>query len=241
MFNHLILIFVCLTVFTSSFTCEDMSSNTGEKEEKKYEPTKSNVISNDIKSNLKTIKVISVLHPYFPAKRLKKWEMILEQEDLDYLFDVLNLPHIQMLRENANRFTLKLYSVLLQIKQTSIYLLEIKDEKIEGTLPYNEINGIYIDRGDEFHGRKSYININSSEDKQWLLYSPSNPNRWNIHRHDPELKEKSSVLLKYAWIVSDKMDSLLSNNLQWSHYVGLINDKPAHWNKLTLSIKCLNK
>ena len=135
--------------------------------------------------NTSLIDVICKLSPYIPKNRISKWRAHLNQEDLDYLIDLMVIEDKAV---TLPRFSTRLYGELLRIRILPLVQMKIesKDEDHEkGQIQVRRAyEGTYIDIGDKVNGKRAFIQVSGrggiKDLQQKIIYS-GNDNKWRIY------------------------------------------------------------
>ena len=161
------------------------------------------------------IHLIAKKWSYMTQTRLRKWNSMIKLQDLDFIIDLLELPDKALFDQN-NKFPMKLYGILLDIKST-LPIIEIKfKSKTKGGIPKSKIEGYYIDCGKIINDQRVFLHINGggmNDGKgQFVIYQlPSK--KWAIHNINGTKKG-------YYWITCDESGRKVPDipKLTWLYY-----------------------
>eukprot|EP01084_Bolivina_argentea_P301560 520286_1 len=177
------------------------------------------------------IDVICKLSSYIPKCRISKWSTNLAKEDLDYLIDLLIIPHNAL---GLSRFSTRLYGELLRIRQLPIIQMKIisTESDIKDEITSRKAwEGSYIDIGDKLNNERVFIHVSGDGgikdlnqrilyngiDNRWRFYVVSNSQKGYYMMISNESKETHFEQL--TWIYVGKAQKEVSITLyikQWN-------------------------
>ncbi|ETO21798.1 hypothetical protein RFI_15404 [Reticulomyxa filosa] len=158
------------------------------------------------------VELITTIRNFFPRldkKMLDKWSVDLSKQDVTTLEDVLMLEP-ESLNYLAKLITVKCYDCLFKLKNKCLYLrLHVSKEAVTGTIPWENINGIYGTIPNVYFNKMPLLK-QISGGCQYCIYHDAG---WRVIADDARQREKGNW-----WLLSNDEILNTKGTCKWTYY-----------------------